>query len=57
MTRQFKGIVDDNPKNLVSLTSLILHVSIRISFMERGHRFGVNNKKNVSSTFNDSLFA
>ena len=45
------------PKNLVSSTSLILHLSIRISFMERGHRFGVNNMKFVLSTFRESLFA
>ena len=45
------------PRNLVSVTSIILFPSINISFMDRGTHFGVKSMKIVLSMFRESLLA
>ena len=45
------------PRNLVSVTSIILFPSIHISFMDHGTHFGVKSIKFVLSMFRESLLA
>ena len=45
------------PRNLVSVTSIILFPSKNIPFMDRGTHFGVKSIKFVLSMFRESLLA
>ena len=52
-----RALSTTTPRNLVSLTSLILQLSIRISLINRDLCFGVKSIKFALSTFRDNLFA